>query len=153
MPTLKNIFDWKKKILKLLIRLAPTSQMRVMLLELCGYQVGKKVFVDTDLIIADNIHDKNLIIGDRVAIGPRVTLVTNSSPNFSRIRPYVKVVNGTIKIEKDAWIGAGVIILPNVTIGEGAVVGAGAVVIKDAPPFTIVGGVPAKVIKKIGDEI
>ena len=147
------MFDWKKKILKLLIRLAPTSQMRVMLLELCGYQVGKKVFVDTDLVIADNIHDKNLVIGDRVAIGPRVTLVTNSSPNFSRIRPYVKVINGIIRIKKDAWIGAGVIILPNVTIGEGSVVGAGAVVIKDVPPFTVVGGVPAKVIKKIGDEI
>lgn len=143
-------FDWKKKILKILVRLAPISQIRVILLRLCGYSIGEQVFIGEDLIISDNIHDKNVTIGDRVAIGPRVTLVPNSSPNFSRIRPYVKAVNGKIIIEKDAWIGAGVIILPDITIGVGCVVGAGAVVTKDVPPFTIVGGVPAKFIKKMG---
>jgi maltose O-acetyltransferase len=142
-------FDWKKKILKILVRLAPISQIRVVLLRLCGYSIGKHVFIGEDLIISDNIHDKNVIIEDRVAIGPRVTLVPNSSPNFSRIRPYVKAVNGKIRIEKDAWIGAGVIILPDVTIGEGAVAGAGAVVTKDVSPYTVVGGVPAKEIKKL----
>lgn len=49
----------------------------------------------------------------------------------------------------DAWIGAGSIILPGVTIGEGAVVGAGAVVTKDVPPYTVVVGVPARPIKRI----
>jgi len=53
-----------------------------------------------------------------------------------------------IVIEKDAWLGAGVIVLPGVKIGEGAIIGAGAVVTKDVEPFTIVGGVPAK---KIGE--
>lgn len=85
---------------------------------------------------------------DRVSIGPRVTLVTSSSPNLSRIRPYVKVVDGKIRIENDAWIGAGVIILPNVNIGKFSVIGAGAVVTKDVPPYTVVAGVPAKKIKK-----
>jgi acetyltransferase-like isoleucine patch superfamily enzyme len=150
MGVFKSInFDWKKKILKILVRLAPFSQMRVIFLRLCGYSIGKSIFIGEDLIISDGIHDKKVIIEDRVAIGPRVTLIPNSTPNFSRIRPYVKVVNGTIKVEKDAWIGAGVIILPNVTIGEGAVVGAGSVVTKDVPPFTVVGGVPAKEIKKL----
>jgi len=53
-----------------------------------------------------------------------------------------------IKIEKSVWIGANVVILDGVTIGEGSVVGAGAVVTESIPPFSIAVGVPAKVIKK-----
>nr|WP_214041532.1 hypothetical protein [Methanoculleus sp.] len=56
---------------------------------------------------------------------------------------------GTVCIHHDAWVGAGVIILPGVTVGEHSIVGAGAVVTKDIPPYTVVAGVPAKVIKKL----
>ena len=143
------IWDWEKKIFKPLARLMPLSKLRIMLFKLCGYSIGKDTFLGEDLIITDNLHDKNVFIGDRVSIGPRVTLVTSSSPNLSRIRPYVKVVDGKIRIENDAWIGAGVIILPNVNIGEFSVIGAGAVVTKDVPPYTVVAGVPAKIIKKL----
>jgi len=143
------MFDWKKKIFKPLAKIIPLSKLRVVLFRVCGYSIGKDVFIGEDLIISDNIHDKDVVIGDRVSISPRVTLVTYSAPNLSLIRPYVKVVKGTIKIEKDAWIGTGSVILPDVTIGEGAVVGAGAVVTKDVPPYTVVAGVPAKVIKKL----
>jgi maltose O-acetyltransferase len=52
-----------------------------------------------------------------------------------------------ITIEKDVWIGAQAVILPGVTVGEGAVVGAGAVVTKDVPPFAIIGGAPARIIR------
>lgn len=144
-----RLLDVKKKILKPLARIMPLSRLRIALFRMCGYLIGKDVFIGEDLIISDNIHDKNVIIGDRVSIAPRVTLVTFSAPNLSRIRPYVKVANGKIKIENDAWIGVGAIILPNVTIGKGAVVGAGAVVITDVPPYTVVAGVPAKVIRKL----
>ena len=143
-----RLFDFKKKILKPLARIMPLSKLRIALFRMCGYTIGKDVFIGEDLIISDNLHDKNVFIGDRASFGPRVTLITSSGPNLSRIEPYVKVVNGgRIRIENDAWIGAGAIILPNVTVGEGAVVGAGAVVIKDVPPYTVVAGVPAKVIK------
>ncbi|RCV66104.1 maltose O-acetyltransferase [Methanophagales archaeon] len=143
-------WDWKKKILKPLAKMMPLSKLRVALFRLSGYSIGKDVFISEDLIISDNLHDMNVFIGDRASIGPRVTLVTSSGPNMSKIEPHVKVVNGgKIRIENDAWIGAGAIILPNVTIGEGAVVGAGAVVIKDVPPYTVVAGVPAKEIKKL----
>ncbi len=59
------------------------------------------------------------------------------------------LVPGPIHIRKNAWIGAGATILPGVTIGENAVVAAGAVVSKDVPANSIVGGVPAKIIKTI----
>lgn len=144
-----RLLDVKKKILKPLARIMPLSKLRIALFRMCGYSIGKDVFIGEDLIISDNIHDKNVIIGDRVSIAPRVTLVTFSAPNLSKIRPFVKVVNGKIKIENDAWIGAGAIILPDITIGEGAVVGAGAVVKKNVPPYTVVGGVPAKLIRKL----
>lgn len=143
------ILDYKKKILKPLARFMPHSKIRILFFKLCGYSIGKNVFIGEDLIIADDIHDKNVIIKDRVAISPRVTLITSSFPNFSRIRPYVNESNGVIEIEADAWIGAGAIILPNVKIGEGAVVGAGSVITKDVPSYTVVAGVPAKVIKKL----
>lgn len=139
----------EKKFLKPLAKVIPQSKLRIALFKMCGYSIGKDVFIGEDLIISDNIHDKNVIIEDRVSIAPRVTLVTASAPNLSRIRPYVNVVNGEIRIKKDAWIGAGAIILPNITVGEGAVVGAGAVVIKDVPAYTVVVGVPAKEIKKL----
>jgi acetyltransferase-like isoleucine patch superfamily enzyme len=57
---------------------------------------------------------------------------------------------GHVHIKKNAWIGAGVTILPGVTVGENAIVAAGAVVSKDVPDNTIVGGIPAKLIKTIG---
>jgi acetyltransferase-like isoleucine patch superfamily enzyme len=56
---------------------------------------------------------------------------------------------GKIVIEKDAWIGTGAVILPNITIGEFAIVGANSVVTKDVPPYTVVGGVPAKKLKTL----
>jgi maltose O-acetyltransferase len=68
---------------------------------------------------------------------------------MSNIRHYLKDIHGHIEIDDDAWLGTGCIIFPNVRIGKGAVVGAGAVVTKNVPEFTVVAGVPAKPIKRI----
>lgn len=151
---LKTILIWKKKTLKILAKNMPWYKLRIVLFRMCGYSIGKNVYIAEDLIIAEKLGDKNnVIIENRVSIGPRVTLVASSAPNFSKIQPYVKTERGKIIIKKDAWIGAGAIILPNVTIGERAVVGAGAVVTKNVEPSTIVAGVPAKPIKKIEEII
>jgi len=117
---------------------------------MAGYRIGEQVYIGEDLIIVDELDDRGMVrIGNRVAIAERVTLVISSNANFSKIRPFMKDTHGHIVIEDDAWLGTGAIILPDVRIGTGAVVGAGSVVTKDVPDFTVVGGVPAKAIRKI----
>lgn len=88
-----------------------------------------------------------ITIGDDVMFGPAVKLVTSNHPLDSNDRR--AVISLPIVIEKNAWIGAGAIVLPGVTIGENSVVGAGSVVTKDVPPNTVVVGNPARVIKTI----
>ena len=88
-------------------------------------------------------------IGNRVAIADRVAVVVSSNANFSRIGNLVGEVHRPIVIQDDAWLGAGVIVLPSVTIGRGAVVGAGAVVTRDVSSFTVVAGVPARPVKRL----
>ena len=139
-----------KKMLKLLVKHMPIYQLRAAMLRWCGYTVGKDVYVGEDLLIIDERSDWGMVtFEDRVAVSPRVTLVVSSRPNFSRIAPYVPVDHGPITIENDAWIGTGVVVLPNVTIGEGSVVAANSVVTKNVKPYTIVGGSPAKMIREV----
>ena len=140
----------KKKILKMVAKNAPFYKLRIVLFRMCGYTIGKNVYIAEDLIISEALDDvNNLMIGDRVAIGPKVTLVTFSDPNFSKIRRYIGAKHGKIMIKDDAWIEAGAVILPDITIGNGAVVGANAVVTKDVEPYTVVAGVPARAIRNI----
>ena len=141
----------KKKLFKLLVKLVPGCKLRIHLLRKCHYEIGKEVYIGEDILILDDLNDSdvNLIIEDRVAISPRVTFVLYSAPNNSKIRSYVKEKKGKVIVRKDAWIGTGAVILPEVEIGEGSVVGANSVVIKNVAPYTVVGGVPAKKIKMV----
>jgi maltose O-acetyltransferase len=137
-------------MLKFLAKHAFGNYLRCTLLKMAGYAVGADCFIGEDLIIKDELHEKSMVrIGDRVAIAERVTLVTVSNPNFSKIRPFIKEGHAPIEICNDAWIGTGSIILPGVRIGKGAVVGAGSVVTKNVEDLTIVTGIPARPIKKI----
>jgi acetyltransferase-like isoleucine patch superfamily enzyme len=139
-----------KRIFKLLVKQLPLFRFRAALLRGCGYKLGADVYVGEDLIIIDDPTDWGLVsIGDRAAISPRVTLIVSSKPNFSRIAPYAPVKHGPVIIESDAWLGTGVVVLPNVIIGEGAIVGANSVVAQNVLPYTIVGGVPAHVIRNL----
>ena len=141
----------KKKLLKLIAKQLPGCGLRIRLLRMCGYSIGNNVYIGEDIIIIDDLDDTQsyLSIGDRVAISPRVTLVLHTQPNESRIVPYVNSHKGSITIEADAWIGTGAVILPDVIVGEGAVVGANSVVTKNIAPYTVVGGVPAHLIKAV----
>lgn len=142
-----------KRILKLLVRLMPGHGLRVIALRGCGYRVGAGVYVGEDLIIVDEPHDRGMVtIGDRAAISPRVTLVASSRPNASRLANIVPAKHLPVVIGADAWIGTCAVILPGVRIGEGAVVGAGAVVTADVSPYAVVAGVPASFIRWVAGE-
>ncbi|KXS41630.1 MAG: galactoside-O-acetyltransferase [Methanolobus sp. T82-4] len=134
---------------KYIAKNSPFYPLRIFLYKKCGYRIGESVYIAEGLTIAEKLDDiDNIIIGDRVAIGPNVILLSSSDPNNSRIYPYVKIHRGKVTVADDAWIGAGSIIMPDIYIGEGSVVGAGSVVTKNVEAFSIVAGVPAK---KIGD--
>lgn len=141
------------KICSLLAKYPVTHKWPTFWFRKCGYSIGENVLFGADCLIwAWNHLDTDKIkIEDNVSIGPKVILIIRShSP--SQIEKYGMVTNsiaGYITIEKGAWIGAGAIILPNVTIGKCSVVGAGAVVTKNVSPYTVVAGVPAKVIKHL----
>lgn len=107
-------------------------------------QIGKNVFINFDCVFLDM---GGITIDDNVQIAPKVSLLTESHPIEPEDRQ--SLVPKPIHIKKNAWIGAGATILQGVTIGENSVVAAGAVVSKDVPDNVIVGGVPAKIIKKI----
>jgi len=107
-------------------------------------QIGKDVFINHACSFLDM---GGIMIEDEVLLGPKVNLITENHPLDPADRR--ALICKPILIKRKAWIGAAATILPGVTIGENAVVAAGAVVSKDVPANTIVGGIPAKVIKTI----
>ena len=106
--------------------------------------IGKNVFINHDCTFLDL---GGIIIEDDVLIGPKVAIVTENHPIDSSNRKSLDLK--AIHIKRNAWVGAAATILPGVTIGENAIVAAGAVVNKNVPDNVIVAGVPAKIVKKI----
>ena len=116
----------------------PYIKIRQKSFKAMGWSIGENVYFPADITIpvAFNGNSGDLKLGDRVSIGPRVTLVVNAHPNSSKLRNLFHKKESRITINNDAWLGAGVIVLQGVTIGEYAIVGAGAVVTKDIPPYS-----------------
>lgn len=106
--------------------------------------IGKDVFINHACSFLDM---GGITVEDDVLIGPKVNLITENHPLDPSDRR--TLITKPITIKRNAWIGAGATILPGVTIGENSVVAAGAVVSKDVPANTVVGGIPAKFIKLI----
>jgi len=107
-------------------------------------RIGKNVFINFDCVFLDL---GGIIIEDNVMIAPRVSLLTEGHPISPENRH--SLVAKPIHIKRNVWIGASATILQGVTIGENSVVASGAVVSENVPDNTIVGGIPAKIIKKI----
>ncbi len=111
---------------------------------------GNNVKIGKGCHINEYAFIQGAIIGDFVMIAPNVSIL-NDSHTFDTIdTPMVqqpKVINDNPIIGNDVWIGRNAVILNGVNIGEGAIIGAGAVVTRDVDPYTVVGGVPAKLIK------
>lgn len=140
-----------RKILHIIIGWVPSMYLRRFILKVLKANISDNIYIGQGLLIANGGDGsiRELTIEKNVAISPRVTLVLNIDPSPSPLEKIYKKGQLKIHIEEGAWVGAGAIILSNVRIGRYSVVAAGAVVTKDVPPYCIVGGVPAKVIKEI----
>lgn len=115
---------------------------------------GKNITIGKDVFINSGCHFQDqggITIGDGSFIGHNVVFATinhDLNPMKNRENHYEPIVIGA-----HVWIGSNATILPGVTVGKWAVVGAGAVVAKDVEPYTVVGGVPARVIRKVEKEV
>lgn len=119
---------------------------RVWLHRMRGVTLGSNVSIGLSAII-ETAYPKLVFIGDNVSIGMRAIIIAHLRDSTSAARAQSEA---TVRIEDDAYIGPGVIILPNVTIGHGAVVSAGSVVTRSIPPKTLVQGNPARAIARCG---
>lgn len=137
------------RLLRILAWLAPVYQFRSSVYRKCGVKVGKNVYIGF-LVIMDGEYPEYIQIGDEASIGPGVTIMAHSSasPYHSRFKIFYKGPQ-QVNIKRGVWLAAGSIILPGVTIGEGSIVAAGSVVSRDVPPYTLVGGNPARAIKQL----
>lgn len=109
---------------------------------------GKNVYCNYNITLVDDTH---IYVGDNTMFGPNVVLATAGHPVLPELREQVYQYNLPIHIGKNCWLGAGVIVLPGVTIGDNTVVGAGSVVTKDLPANVVAVGNPAKVLREIND--
>lgn len=111
---------------------------------------GRNIYFGENVFVNANVHMQDqggIYIGNNVLIGHQVVLATLDHDPLPENRGHLHPA--PIYIEDDVWIGSNATITKGVTIGKGSIVAAGAVVTQDVPPMAIVGGVPAKVIKKM----
>ncbi len=109
---------------------------------------GRGVYANFNLTLIDDTH---IYVGDYTMIGPNVTLATAGHPILPELRGRGYQYNAPVHIGQNCWLGAGVIVLPGVTIGDNTVIGAGSVVTRDIPSGVVAAGNPCRVMRKIGE--
>lgn len=109
---------------------------------------GKRVYANFNLTLVDDSH---IYVGDYTMIGPNVTIATAGHPILPELREKNYQYNIPVHIGKNCWLGAGVVVLPGVTIGDNTVIGAGSIVTKDIPPNVVAVGNPCKVLRQINE--
>ena len=110
--------------------------------------MGDLVYANSNLTLVDDGH---IYIGNKVMFGPNVTIATANHPIDAGLRGRGLQYNKDVHIGDNAWIGAGVVIVPGVTIGENAVIGAGSIVTKDIPANVVAVGNPCRVLREVSE--
>lgn len=109
---------------------------------------GNGVYANFNLTLVDDTH---IYVGDYTMIGPNVTIATAGHPILPQLRQQGLQYNMPVRIGRNCWLGAGVIVLPGVTIGDNVVVGAGSVVTKDLPSNVVAVGSPCRVLREVSE--
>ena len=109
---------------------------------------GSDIYANSNLTMVDDGH---IYVGDKVMFGPNVTIATANHPIDPKLRERALQYNKDVYIGENAWIGAGVIIVPGVHIGKNTVIGAGSVVTKDIPDNVVAVGNPCRILREISE--
>jgi acetyltransferase-like isoleucine patch superfamily enzyme len=114
-------------------------------------EIGENSYVGMFSIL--NGYSGKLTIGNHVSIAQNVNIMTDSGPNASPLmQSLYPIVKGNVTVEDHAWIGAGVIIMPNVKVGRCCIIAANSFLMTDAEPYSVYAGNPATLVKKIAIE-
>ena len=141
-------YAWRNWFLGLVVRVAPRG-IDLMVHRLRGVKIGRDCFVDPTAIL-ETAYPERIRLGDDVRIAAKAVLMTHiKAPDLLRESGAVPPVDAGITLESHSFVGVNACIMPGVTVGEGAVVASGAVVLKDVPPYTMVAGNPAQVVKTL----
>lgn len=109
---------------------------------------GKSVYANFNLTLVDDTH---IYVGDYTMFGPNVTVATAGHPILPELREQGYQYNAPVRIGKNCWIGAGVIIVPGITIGDNVVIGAGSIVTKHIPSNVVAVGNPCRVLCEVNE--
>ncbi|WP_211089269.1 MULTISPECIES: sugar O-acetyltransferase [Lactobacillaceae] len=109
---------------------------------------GANIYANFNLTLVDDTH---IYVGGHTMIGPNVTLATAGHPINAALRAQNYQYNMPVHIGRNCWLGAGVIVLPGITIGDNVVIGAGSVVTKDLPDNVVAVGDPCRVMREVND--
>lgn len=109
---------------------------------------GNNVYANFGLTLVDDTH---IYVGDGTMFGPNCVIATAGHPIDPELRERQLQYNIPVHIGKNCWLGAGVLVMPGVTIGDNSVIGAGSVVTKDIPANVVAVGNPCRVLREIGE--
>lgn len=109
---------------------------------------GKGIYANFNLTLVDDTH---IYVGDYTMFGPNVTIATAGHPILPELRQQGYQYNMPVRIGKNCWLGAGVIVMPGITIGDNVVIGAGSIVTKDIPSNVVAVGNPCKVLREVNE--
>jgi acetyltransferase-like isoleucine patch superfamily enzyme len=145
------------KIVRWIAMNHPDNRTRLLFYQATGVRIGKDSVLNAGVVIYDD-YQGYVTFGSRIAVATGVSFVASSNPNNSSLANlrYVRehlISFKPIVVEDDAWIGTNAVILPGVTIGRGAVIGAGAVVTRNVPSYSVIGGVPGKTLRQLDSEL
>lgn len=109
---------------------------------------GKNIYANFGLTLVDDTH---IYVGDCTMFGPNVVVATAGHPILPELREQGYQYNMPVHIGRNCWIGAGVIIVPGITIGDNVVIGAGSIVTRDIPDNVVAVGNPCKVLREVNE--